>query len=225
MCGIYASVSKTDRHIPSPELKSLLCNRGPDHAGDENLKTIAEDGSEISLSFFSTVLALRGGHITKQPLHDASGSILCWNGEAWQINQETVQGNDGEHILGLLTASVSSISKEDSIHHVLSVLRSISGPFAFVYFDKIHHIVYFGRDCLGRRSLLINEDAAGIQLSSLADSTNPAWREVEADGIYMLDISMGCVSLSKPTNFPMYKFWWSADMETVSSPPKLGDIC
>lgn len=232
MCGIFASASKTGPQIPSAELKSLLCNRGPDHAGEESLKTTAKDGSEVSLTFFSTVLALRGGHVTKQPLKAASRSILCWNGEAWKIGQDVVEGNDGERILNLLMTDSPNTSKDDAIHHVLNVLRSISGPYAFVYFDRLRNFLYFGRDCLGRRSLLINDEGDElVQFSSVADSTNSTWREVEADGIYMMDISETSVDPcinglpSEASIFPLVRFKWSVASEKVSSLLVSADEC
>src|ERR1700730_15440283 len=142
MCGIYVSVSKTGPVYANQELKQLLLQRGPDYLGEAEAEINA--GSEtLSLSFTSTVLALRGGHLAVQPLVDPfSGSTLCWNGEAWKIGQDLVEGNDGEAILDLLTSRTSSLSTFDSVTGVLDIIHSISGPFAFVYFDKLHTLLY-----------------------------------------------------------------------------------
>src|SRR5208282_5950719 len=140
MCGIYASVSKTGPIYPNRELKQLLCQRGPDHIGEVEAEINSGNGN-VSLSFTSTVLALRGGHVAVQPLVDSlTGSTLCWNGEAWKFGQELVEGNDGETILDLLTSRTSSLSAFDSVTGVLEIIHSISGPFAFVYFDKAHDL-------------------------------------------------------------------------------------
>ncbi|KAJ4379792.1 hypothetical protein N0V86_004976 [Didymella sp. IMI 355093] len=50
--------------------------------------------------------------------------------------------------------------------------------------------LYYGRDCLGRRSLLRKITADGsLLLSSVCDNASgEGWEEVEADGIYMLDL-------------------------------------
>jgi asparagine synthetase B (glutamine-hydrolysing) len=191
MCGIYASVSRTAPTHPSSELKQLLCQRGPDHLGELDVQTRSESGT-VHLSFTSTVLALRGGRIAVQPLVDPqTGSILCWNGEAWKTGHEPVEGNDGEAVLALLTSRTSSLSAFDSVNGVLKTIQGLSGPFAFVYFDKVHELLYFGRDCLGRRSLLFNMDGinTSVQFSSIAGTTGGLWREVEADGIYVLAVS------------------------------------
>ncbi|KFY12803.1 hypothetical protein V492_03653 [Pseudogymnoascus sp. VKM F-4246] len=221
MCGIFSSISKTEAPSPNPELLEHLANRGPDLSN--TLRAVAQtttDGDTVSLLFTSTVLSLRGGQITAQPLSTPeTGSVLCWNGEAWKIGQDVVEGNDGESIISLLDASISSRSADESINGVLDVLRTISGPFAFVYYDKIHHLVYFGRDCLGRRSLLYNsEDISDcIQFSSIADSTGSSWKEVEADGIYVaaLDRASAPPSLASleessmgNKHFPCYRYPW-----------------
>lgn len=195
MCGIYASIACHGYHRPSDHLKSQLRCRGPDYAGGATAEAHLDDGGCAYLSFYSTVLALRGGHVFPQPLVDpATGSILCWNGEAWRINGAAVDGNDGEAIIRLLAAACSQASRTHAISQTIEVLRSIAGPFAFVFFDKVHSLVYYGRDCLGRRSLLYNikKDSitSAIEFSSISDNSKAQWQEVEADGIYMLPCAL-----------------------------------
>jgi asparagine synthetase B (glutamine-hydrolysing) len=229
MCGIFVSISKGSRILPTPYLKQFLGNRGPDHLGEITTKTGA-DTEAVRLFFTSTVLALRGGQVTAQPLSDPfTESVLCWNGEAWKVGQELVTGNDGQALLNLLVEGASTASEFDSIAHVLRVVRSISGPFAFVYFDKSHNLLYFGRDFLGRRSLLYNtEDVPdAVQFSSIADSPFGAWKEVEADGIYVLALtdSPGLAThVTSPADvcqmfsFLTYTFPYKAQGEPVSYP-------
>ncbi len=200
MCGIHAVISSTSQ-VHDLELERRLRNRGPDHLG--TVEARVEPGPAV-LTFTSTVLALRGGHLTKQPFHDSrAGSVLCWNGEAWKIGGRLVEGNDGEALFGLLTkASASSLSSspspspQDIRGSLLQVLRSIEGPFAFVYFDKPTGTLFFGRDRLGRRSLTTccDDTMSSMILSSIAETSDPAWKEVEADGIYTIDMG------SLPTN-------------------------
>ncbi|TDZ20805.1 Asparagine synthetase domain-containing protein [Colletotrichum orbiculare MAFF 240422] len=188
MCGIHVTVARDDfEPLPLPT-RTCLCNRGPDHLGEVRTRAHPQNGDAdpLFLSFTSTVLALRGDHVTKQPFRDApSGSALCWNGEAWKIGGEPVQGNDGEAIFKLLMEACCRTTSQDA---VLDVLRSVEGPFAFVFFDAASSRLVFGRDRLGRRSLLFNQEG-GLRLSSIAESTSQAWKEVEADGIYVLDLS------------------------------------
>lgn len=151
----------------------------------------AEESTSYWISLMSTVLSLRGGHVTAQPFVDASSnSALCWNGEAWKIGLDTVSGNDGQAVFDLLIkASADHVSASDSTAAVLHALRSISGPFAFVYLDTYHNQLYFGRDRLGRRSLLYKSDEdAELQLSSISDATSGSWLEVEVDAVCRLPL-------------------------------------
>jgi asparagine synthetase B (glutamine-hydrolysing) len=138
----------------------------------------------------STVLALRGNHVTIQPFIDPShGSVLCWNGEAWKLGSESIEGNDGQLLFDtLMRASCTQKCASESTAAILNVLQTVSGPFAFVFVDKIHSQLYFGRDRLGRRSLLykIDADSHSLHLSSVGDPTSGPWLEVEADAIYQL---------------------------------------
>lgn len=187
MCGIHVSLSSAPRDIPE-DVKTCLRNRGPDFLG----QTVCSNDASFAccLTFSSTVLALRGDHLARQPLVSPDGrSILCWNGEAWRLDGQQVEGNDGEAIHDLLTkASASGASfRQDAI---LNVLRAIEGPFAFVYYDKSMQKLFFGRDRLGRRSLMLAQDgiSGDLVISSIAEACDPRWKEVEANGIYVVDL-------------------------------------
>jgi asparagine synthetase B (glutamine-hydrolysing) len=187
------SISRHAFHAPSDDLKQLLAHRGPDHVGHARIEVRGKDGNRYRLSFTSTVLALRGGAVKAQPFQDGpSGGVLCWNGEAWAVDSNPIVGNDGQAVFDLLVAaSASQLSIPESITAVLKVIQSISGPFAFVFFDRNHEQVYLGRDRLGRRSLLFNtlEDPQFMEFASCADPVCAGWQEVEADGIYQLSLS------------------------------------
>jgi asparagine synthetase B (glutamine-hydrolysing) len=74
---------------------------------------------------------------------------------------------------------------------VLEVLRGIEGPFAFVYYDAGAGRVFFGRDRLGRRSLLMAPtEGGGLALCSVAGQTEEGWEEVEADGVYVVTLGV-----------------------------------
>ncbi|KAK4035016.1 asparagine synthase-domain-containing protein [Parachaetomium inaequale] len=228
MCGIHATISRTPPPLHSlpPELERCLRARGPDHFGqvdrshlpqhthqhtDIGTDTKTETETDWSLRFTSTVLALRGDHVARQPLTDDArcGSVLCWNGEAWRVGgggaggeKERVQGNDGEVVFGKLTAASSAAAAgaggagggaaagvAAGVDAVLEVLRGIEGPFAFVYYDAGAGRVFFGRDRLGRRSLLrATTEGGGLALCSVAGPAGEGWEEVEADGVYVVTV-------------------------------------
>ncbi|KAL2758792.1 hypothetical protein ACRALDRAFT_1075222 [Sodiomyces alcalophilus JCM 7366] len=185
MCGIHAIVTHDGIPPLSDSLRRCLANRGPDHLGQVETGVNSRQGPRLSLAFTSTVLALRGDRVTPQPFHDAAtGSVLCWNGEAWKFAGQDVQGNDGEAVFARLLAAAGDADGEA----VVEVLRCIDGPFAFIFFDKPSLRLFYGRDRLGRRSLLVNRDS-GFVLSSVAETASPSWLEVEADAIYVLNLA------------------------------------
>lgn len=195
MCGIFFSIS-TKYTPPTAETNALLQKRGPDSCQKHTVhKAIpTQDGLSQSLSqhltFISTVLALRGDHIYNQPLVDpATESVLCWNGEAWKISGERVQGNDTQQVFKLFLNAVSCDRKK-ALEGMADAVASITGPFAFVFYDAINSRVFFSRDCLGRRSLLqgLDEDGA-LKICSLCDgSSSTSFEEVGTSGVYMIDL-------------------------------------
>lgn len=204
MCGIHAVISCSSI-APSDltgTLRQSLHNRGPDHLGQVTRSlplpsTNNDNGTDspaVHLNFTSTVLALRGDHIAPQPLCDPSedGSVLCWNGEAWRLDGQPVAGNDGEIIQARLRRQTlpDDATPAAREHHILSVFRSIQGPFAVVYYDSDDRRVYFGRDRLGRRSLLVHKarDGRSVSFSSVAGQPVTDWQEVPADGLYSLSL-------------------------------------
>ncbi|KAH9884686.1 asparagine synthase-domain-containing protein [Xylariomycetidae sp. FL2044] len=218
MCGIHARIS-TNGQVPiSAALKQALCNRGPDHFGQTHrqIGSVAPDTRAVHLDFTSTVLALRGDHIAKQPLESpATDSVFCWNGEAWRIGGATVDGNDGEAIFAKLGDARAEARELDT----LDVLRSIEGPFAFVYYDAEGKSLYFGRDRLGRRSLLWHSDAddSSLSFSSIADFPATGWEEVEADGIYSVDLDSFSFDILITDRIVKHPWLPSGSADTVSS--------
>lgn len=201
MCGIFAVLSASQNPVqPSSTLRTRLVNRGPDHLGQYDLP--ADSSRDWSLGFTSTVLALRGSALVEQPLVNEAGEhVLCWNGEAWRIGGRAVSRNDGAEVLEGLT------TKDDAGEF----LRSIQGPFAFVFFSKSRNRLYFGRDRLGRRSLLMRHTADSFKLSSVAEESGEGWQEVEADGFYSIDV----LSTFEKTMSTLARHPWVHDENSV----------
>lgn len=212
MCGMFFSCSQVGHQPPSIALLDDLNRRGPDGADlispTVTLETTASRKSCLKvqkknyfLTFLSTVLSLRGSSTIKQPLRDPeSGSLLCWNGEAWKIGGQPIQGNDAVYVFNVFLNATKSPSKNPddtlalrnhSLQGVIDMLSTITGPYAFVFYDAQYHRVFYGRDALGRRSLLLKRSSAtSMVLSSTSDRTETEdWMEVEADGIYAFDLN------------------------------------
>lgn len=220
MCGIFFSLSSRSTP-PTQETQVLLQKRGPDscqtHSVRKEVKT--QDGvSSYYLTFVSTVLSLRGDHVYSQPLVDsATQSVLCWNGEAWKLAGERVSGNDTQHVFELFLQAVRD-NVVDTIPEFADAVASISGPFAFVFYDAVNSYLFFSRDCLGRRSLLQGWDADGtFKICSLCDgSSSMHFEEVGFDGVYMIDLKT-CREPSIPLKdqYKVEVLPWSSDI----SPP------
>lgn len=201
MCGIFCSISRNGFISPDSATQQLLQNRGPDSTGQHQVVLDAtqenhDAASPLHASFLSTVLSLRGSSIVQQPLRDEqTASILCWNGEAWSVGEVPVTGNDSQLVFDKLLAASSETSSTDmAMKAVIGSLSSIRGPYAFVFYDAPNKLMYYGRDCLGRRSLLRKSMPDNtLIISSVCDNANgESWTEVEADGIYAVDLT--CLS-------------------------------
>ena len=201
MCGIYCSLNQHQHTLPSEATLRRLKRRGPDSY--LTIRRVIRGHSGVALCYLtlcSSVLSLRGDHITRQPLQDPfSESLLCWNGEAWKFKGNEVEGNDAQLVFKLLleaakgtssAACAARVDPETSLFRIGAVLSRISGPFAFVFYDSRTQRIFFGRDILGRRALLTTVAGDGsILISSVCDQFHSAnWEEVEADGLRVLDL-------------------------------------
>lgn len=219
----------------------MLRKRGPDSFQVHTVQKDATDSPNsrsvsLHLTFLSTVLSLRGDHVYSQPLVDAaSQSVLCWNGEAWEVEGEQVLGNDTELIFELFLQAVKPLSaageaeatdrKGAALRRLADVVSSISGPFSFVFYDAFNSKLFFSRDCLGRRSLLQGfDDAGNLKICSICDGTSSAhFVEVATDGLHMIDLEHVVEHVSVPstdgTSRNMYDIitlpWASEDISTM----------
>ena len=218
MCGIFFCCSSHMYRDISAEEAEHVKRRGPDsfavlsvginRYGDQVREHTKSSDQDLFLTFVSSVLSLRGEHTTKQPLQDAAKQfVLCWNGEAWKCKGSIIQGNDAQTVFDALcnasmSHSQSLVGGQDrALQAQLDVLSSLSGPFAFVFYDSLNRRVLFGRDVLGRRSLLFRRNEADIWLTSVSDdSVGSVWEEVEADGFYVLSLSPRTNLLATGTN-------------------------
>jgi asparagine synthetase B (glutamine-hydrolysing) len=222
MCGIFFSVSRDGPSVPGHVTRDDLHARGPDSYKELSF-SITSEGSEYYLSFVSTVLALRGDHIQEQPLLDrVSGSVLCWNGEAWALDGVSFDGNDTVKVFELLLQD-PQIDLASHRQSVPLVLQRISGPYAFVFYDAPRSTIYFGRDRLGRRSLLIDECTENsLTLCSVPTTTRPlagASTEVTTSCIHAITFRNGSLRLDEVR--------WPEPLPTVNkilSPPVLASI-
>lgn len=206
MCGILFSCCWRDIQYQDPFGHcEVIRQRGPDGFGTiERTWTAARPLEKtICLTFSASVLSLRGSQVVLQPLQDdATGSLLCWNGEAWRIGDQLMsEGNDASAVFSsLLNApncghgqheGATDCSNHWRRDHVRNVLASIHGPFAFVFLDWPARRLYFGRDVLGRRSLVARASPEGfITIASVGCGTAAVqWKEIDSSGI--IEVNLG----------------------------------
>ena len=216
MCGIYFSCNLHDYKPPSEYMLKCLRRRGPDSVRTISRMVTATSGPAETILFLmgvSSVLSLRGISTMKQPLEDSehrSDSFLCWNGEAWKYDGVPIRGFDVEVIFRRLLEAASECGNSQSFrtdvyrpgrYTFFDTLSNITGPYAFVFYDAINQRVFYGRDVLGRRSLLIRIlPGQSLEIASVrSEEDGSDWNEVPADGLYMLDLTSN-VSVNEVSN-------------------------
>ncbi|KAL1762472.1 asparagine synthase-domain-containing protein [Schizophyllum commune] len=186
MCGICFVLRRnsTGEDGDLNKLYSLLeqanAARGPDAQITREVRA-----DHIDLTFYSSELRLRGDAPVVQP-HEGEGNILCWNGEVFDGLNMTATENDGVKLfeaLGSLTTA----------EEVTALFSTLEGPYAFVYYQhRTRHIIY-GRDPLGRRSLLVHAPSGKhpyFILASTSAGANPEFEfeELPTQGFFCLSL-------------------------------------
>lgn len=112
---------------------------------------------------------------------------------------------------------------------LFSILNRLEGPYAFVYYHAALRRMYFARDPLGRRSLLISlpsETNSSLYLASCAPSDVETglenWEEVSCEAVYALNLSdinqkYWNVSSSGPSRKPVIQ---QLTLTVTSLPPR-----
>ncbi|QDZ22640.1 asparagine synthetase domain-containing protein [Chloropicon primus] len=176
-------------------------NRGPDGQSEER-RHIGEEGG---LLLRASLLQVRGGAKLGGPqLADGLGNVLCFNGEIYSGLSELGQGvNDGAALLSELGAS-----PEGGAAGVFSRLR---GPWAAIFWEEGTQTLWYGRDVIGRRSLLRFKGDDRLVLSSVSlspfdapEEVRSAWEEVPP-GIYSVSLASAVGSNAVPE--PLHHEW------------------
>ncbi|KAH9252378.1 hypothetical protein BASA81_009663 [Batrachochytrium salamandrivorans] len=211
MCGILLVVQNSSAHsINENPVDSQLENtisslcranqrRGPDCYSSEkwSIPTHSDD-SQVHVALHGWVLHLRGNTVTPQPFVNSHGNYTCFNGQIFGGIDVPLDTND-THVLA------SCLAEEDSSEqHILNVLSRIRGEWAVVFYYKQTNTIYFGRDYLGRRSLLMHiptHSSDAFLLSSVGpyfikddvkSSTDMTgyWTEVSTSGLFSINLSL-----------------------------------
>lgn len=178
MCGILCCFSRSDS-FPVEELckycHDALLRRGQDVSGSSITKL--QNGWKAC--FFGYVLWTQGPYPTPQPLQDEEGNCLLWNGDIFNVNQNSNSICDAVRVFNML---------KDESSNVVNVLSELCGPYAFVFWNNKAKCLWFGRDVIGRQSLLWDCNIDHFIIASVGHKSY-GFDEVPSCGIYMIDFS------------------------------------
>uniref|UniRef100_A0A023F173 Putative asparagine synthase n=1 Tax=Triatoma infestans TaxID=30076 RepID=A0A023F173_TRIIF len=174
MCGILLNIFRNSNgKIRSKKFSELICNRGPNYFNE------IEDviGNGWNSLILGSVLWTQGDKTGVQPISDGNGNFLLWNGDVYHGLPNCGETSDSELVFAELVQ-----------HDVLSIISTICGPYAFIYYDATKSTLWFGRDVVGRHSLLWNINSENLLLTSVCPRSSDV-EEVPNYGIFQIDLS------------------------------------
>lgn len=199
MCGILclfqpASTCTFYRELFN-ELKPCIDDRGPDLIQDLEIHLASGD----TLSMHSSVLSLRPP-LTGQPLTyekiDGNHDLLQFNGELYN---DDINGNDTSYLY-------NQIEKRDD--KLENVLEEIKGELAFCFYQAEKNVLWFGRDCIGRRSLMYSHSSTTGELI-IASATDS--RISERNDINLIEVPGGVLFKYHLDSKSLETIKWSYD--------------
>ncbi|KAH9509730.1 Asparagine synthetase domain-containing protein 1 [Bulinus truncatus] len=207
--GKTDSVQDTKDSIGFSPASSVLKKRGPDSCIVHTLN-LTDTCKGIMVG---CVLHLRGD-LTPQPVTDGRNNALLWNGEIFDGIQVKSNENDTQVLFDAL-----SLCTTDTM--VLKVLESIHGPWAFIYWQADAKKLWFGRDMLGRRSLLWHLPSHSDDQFILSSVSNEKqeYSEIPSVGIFALDFTEP-ISSPTLTLYPWLHCRWPGTTDRVLDTPQ-----
>ncbi|GAA6029046.1 hypothetical protein JCM8097_001567 [Rhodosporidiobolus ruineniae] len=164
-------------------LVEAVSGRGPDAQNTLIKHVHPTKRFHFELRFHASILHMRGDGLTLQPFVDEeSGDVFLWNGEVFDGLDVAPEENDGQKLFDQIQSYGPS--------SFFAAIRDIEGPYAFVYYQASTERIYFARDPLGRRSLLLHPptpQSAYFLLSSCAPGKEyplQEWEEVTCDAVH-----------------------------------------
>jgi asparagine synthetase B (glutamine-hydrolysing) len=184
MCGIAAVLGEASAAL-HVDLEASLVRRGPEH-----VESIHIPASRLTLC--AGVLHLRGDIMCRQPVQDLHGNVLVWNGEIFGGPMFIpVNVSDTLFLSNFLAdATLGTTSSLEVVKTIQHVLRPLQGPYALCFYHHATRTFVYGRDPLGRRSLVVYNDAMNSLLivasTAVHDRTLKPWTEVPCTGLFSI---------------------------------------
>lgn len=175
-----------------------IYNNSKNSKNSNNSNNSNTGGRDNLLTLFGSVLHLRGENDspTQQPVRDNEGNILVWNGEVFGGKIEVKERENDTAVI------LRELGKCETKASVLLLLEEVQGPFSFIYFQKRTNSLFYGRDKLGRRSLIVQFFGSiscpfilisSVSLPSLSSSSSV--KEIETGGIFCMNLNSGTVEM------------------------------
>ncbi|XP_035742588.1 asparagine synthetase domain-containing protein CG17486-like isoform X1 [Vespa mandarinia] len=182
MCGIFCCISQHSEESVKHSnewdgCKNLITSRGP----DKLVKHFITLTDTWCGHFAASILWMQGLKLVEQPLIDSNGNILLWNGDVLSGSLAKDDTCDSITILNAFSTSPN----------ITNILQYIQGPYSFIYFQKSNKLLYFGRDIIGRHSLLLqlNNEKNVLTITSVGAKCFKNIMEVPAIGIFAINLS------------------------------------
>ncbi|KAA8493641.1 Asparagine synthetase domain-containing protein 1 [Porphyridium purpureum] len=230
MCGIAAMLRgvRFSREVPLPWTsprncavsESLATPNGEgvkEHFG-KVCKTIRRRGPDSfnewhgdDITIAASLLSLRGKRVEQPVLSEKTGNVLAFNGQIYTACGALTAGepesnghvNDTLSLLDAIDRIDFGSDSQNFGHELLRYMDAehVRGPWSFVLYQRSTHRIYFARDPLGRRSLMVSlypdDDAMLIASVPGIDELNEnraanlhAWHELAPVGLCFVDL--GC---------------------------------
>eukprot|EP01065_Artemidia_motanka_P024897 TRINITY_DN29831_c0_g1_i1.p1 TRINITY_DN29831_c0_g1~~TRINITY_DN29831_c0_g1_i1.p1 ORF type:complete len:687 (+),score=197.20 TRINITY_DN29831_c0_g1_i1:56-2062(+) len=188
-CGDLADGGDGSAVPPDPEGSwgdRMLSRRGPD-----SCRCAAAGVGGFAAALHGSVLSMRGQTTCVQPYGDADSGILLWNGEAYSGADIDEREGDTAAVHRLLAAASDSGTPA-----IAAALQRLEGPYAFVFARGGR--IWFGRDPLGRRSLVWTPHERGLLVASagppISAPASAQLAEVPTAGVYCIESVDGSLS-------------------------------
>jgi asparagine synthetase B (glutamine-hydrolysing) len=200
MCGIGLLFHEANCEESIADLSQQLLRRGPDYQGQLCVSGLLAIGS---------VLHIQGDHLCPQPVIDDKGNVLLWNGEIF--GGLTIPHATSDTLaLSLLLRDSLPDSGDELNQKFVECLSAIEGPFAFIYVHASSQQVFFGRDSIGRRSLLQYKltdqllllTSVAIDYNHDMNCNGVVVEEIPIGGIFVVPFS-GSLSVLKKLPWPV----------------------
>nr|KAF7404479.1 hypothetical protein H0235_015173 [Vespula pensylvanica] len=193
MCGIFCCISQHSedsvKHSDEwDKCKNLIISRGP----DKLVKNFASLTDIWYGHFAASILWMQGLKLVEQPLIDSDGNILLWNGDVFSGSLVNVLAKDD------ICDSITILNAFSTSPNITNTLQYIQGPYSFIYFQKSSKVLYFGRDIIGRHSLLLqlNNEKNALTITSVGVKYLKNTMEVPAVGIFAINLSDTNINLT-----------------------------